>query len=123
MSTARTRSRGSRWPVIIGLWTVALAGGFWLVLARGGPVTPAADALAEAHRPATPVTAEAARQSADTIVRLDYPDFQGIEPEARIASDFGIDRHILVYSRPEILSGVRVSIEVATGDVQVTTFP
>jgi hypothetical protein len=69
------------------------------------------------------VTDVVARSSADTIVRIAYPDFHGVEPEVARATDFGVDRYVLIYSRPEVLSGVRVSIEVATGEVQVTTFP
>jgi hypothetical protein len=116
-------ARGTRLPLVLAVWTVALVAGFALVLGLGRPVATAADEIAAAYRPVPPVSAAAARTSADTIVRLEYPDFQGVEPEVSFSTSYGIERHVLVYSRPEILSGVRVSIEVASGDVTVTTFP
>ncbi len=118
-------SRGdrSRLPVILAVWTAVLVIGFWLVLALGGPVETSADELDAAFHPAPPVTEAAARTSADTIVRISYPDFHGVEPVVTHSTDFNIERYVLVYSRPEVLSGVRVSVEVVTGDVQVTTFP
>jgi len=117
------RDAPSRLPVVLAVWTVVLALGFWLVLALGGPVTTSTDELDAAFRPATPVSEAAARTSADTIVRISYPDFHGVEPKIVHSTDFDIERYVLVYSRPEVLSGVRVSVEVVSGDVQVTTFP
>jgi hypothetical protein len=117
------RAAPTRLPVVLAVWTVALAIGFWLVVALGGPVVTSTDELDAAFHPATPVSEAAARTSADTIVRISYPDFHGVEPQVVHATDFDIERYVLVYSRPEVLSGVRVSVEVVSGDVQVTTFP
>jgi hypothetical protein len=117
------RDAGSRLPVVLAVWTLALAVGFGLVLALGGPVETSTDELDAAFHPATPVTEAAARTSADTIVRISYPDFHGVEPKIVHTTDFNIERFVLVYSRQEVLSGVRVSVEVVSGDVQVTTFP
>jgi hypothetical protein len=113
----------SRLPVVLAVWTVVLVVGFAVVLALGGPVETSADELDAAYHPATPVTEAAARASADTIVRIGYPDFYGVEPDVTLSTSFDIERFVLVYSRPEVLSGVRVSVEVVSGDVQVTTFP
>lgn len=121
---AETRRDGrSRLPVVLAVWTVVLAIGFWLVIALGGPVETSTDELDAAFHPATPVTEAAALTSADTIVRISYPDFHGVEPNVVHSTDFDIERYVFVYSRPEVLSGVRVSVEVVSGDVQVTTFP
>ncbi len=108
---------------MLAVWTVVLVIGFWLVIALGGPVTTSADELDAAFHPATPVTEAAARTSADTIVRISYPEFHGVEPKVTHSTDFDIERYVFVYSRPDVLSGVRVSVEVVSGDVQVTTFP
>ncbi len=113
----------SRLPVILAVWPVVLVIGFAIVLTLGGPVATSEDELDAAFHPATPVSEAAARSSADTIVRISYPDFHGVEPEVTLSTSFDIERYVLVYSRPEVLSGVRVSVEVVTGDVQVTTFP
>lgn len=115
--------RSARLPVALALWTVVLVAGFWVVLTLGGRVASSDDELQVALHPPAPVSDAVARSSADTIVRIAYPDFHGVEPAIARANDFGVDRYVLVYRRPEVLSGVRVSIEVATGEVQVTTFP
>lgn len=120
---AVARDRASRLPTVLAAWTVVLVVGFWLVLALGGPIATSTDDLDAAFHPATPVTEATARISADTIVRISYPDFHGVEPKVTHATDFDIERYVLVYSRPDVLSGVRISVEVVSGDVQVTTFP
>lgn len=117
------RRADSRLPVVMAIWTLLLVIGFAVVLVLGGPVETSADELDAAFHPATPVTEAAARASADTIVRISYPDFYGVEPDVTLSTSFDIERYVLVYSRPEVLSGVRVSVEIVSGDVQVTTFP
>ena len=117
------RAAPTRLPVVLAVWTVVLAVGFWLVVALGGPVATSTDELDAAFHPATPVSEAAAQASADTIVRISYPDFHGVEPQVVHTTDFDIERYVFVYSRAEVLSGVRVSVEVVSGDVQVTTFP
>lgn len=108
---------------LLGIWTVALVAGWAVVVLLGGPVTTAADELSTAMHPATPVTEEIARTSAATIIRLQHSELAGIEPTVRHATDFGGDRWVVVYSQADPVAGVRISIDSASGDVRVTTFP
>ncbi len=82
-----------------------------------------ADELDAAYHPRGPVTEAVARASAATIVRLEYQEVALVEPVVTRADDFGIERFVIVYSGEELLSGVRIAIEVQSGDVRTTTFP
>lgn len=107
---------------IFAIWTVILVLGFGLVAGLGSPLPTAADELAAAKAPATPVTESVARSSAATIVRLEYPDLAAGEPVVERRTDFGIDRFVIVYSNPDRASGLRISITVAAGLVEIASF-
>lgn len=113
----------SRFSRILAVWTLALIAGWAAVVLLGGPVTTAADDLTAAMHPATPVTEAAARSSAATIVRLQHGELINAEPTVHHATDFGGDRWVIVYAQADPVSGVRISIDTATGKVTVTTFP
>ncbi len=113
----------SRFGRLMGVWTVALVAGWAVVVLLGGPVTTAADELAAAYRPATPVTEDIARSSAATIVRLEHSELSAIEPTVSHATDFGGDRWVVVYAQADPIAGVRISIDTVSGEVRVTTFP
>ena len=119
---ADDRSGGRPTRVLLA-WAVALVAGWAIVFALGGPVRTAADELATAMHPAAPVTEAAARSSAETIVRLEHHELQGLTPTVRHATDFGGDRWVIVYARPDPVAGVRISIDTATGEVHIATFP
>ena len=108
-----------RWVFVV--WTVGLVLGYLVVMTMGSPLPTAADELAAAKAPSTPVTEAIARRSAETIVRLEYPDFAGLQPVVERRTDFGIDRFLVVYSDPAQGAGLRVSITVGTGLVEVAS--
>jgi hypothetical protein len=68
------------------------------------------------------VTEEAARDAAAVIVRLQHRELVGVEPTVRRATDFG-DRWVITYAQADPVTGVRISVEVESGEVRVTTFP
>lgn len=119
--TAPRTTAGSRLPWIFAAWTVALVLGYLVVITLGSPLPTATDELAAAKAPPTPVTEEVARRSAETIVRLEYPDFAGLQPAVERRTDFGIDRFLVVYSDPAQGAGLRVSITIETGLVEVAS--
>jgi hypothetical protein len=96
-----------------------------VVIGLGSPPVTAADELDAAMHPATPVTEEAARASAVTIVRLSYPELVAVEPAVRNRTDFGIEHWVIEYVNPDAptLAGVRISITTEQGNVEVTSFP
>ena len=75
--------------------------------------------------PPTPVTQEAAEASATTIVRLQYPAFAGTTPAVATGDRL---RHRALGGRVhrhhgDAPRGLRISIVVDTGHVEITTFP
>ena len=114
-----------RFPMIAVLWSALLVVGFAVVLVLGAPVASTTDELAAAMNPPVPVTQEAAEASAATIVRLQFPSFRDVEPSTELATDFGIDHWVVEYSDTTGTTprGLRVSIVVDTGAVEVTSFP
>lgn len=115
----------NRFPVIAAAWTALLVAGFAVVLLLGTPVATSVDELTSAMHPAAPVSQAAAESSAATIVRLQYPTFANATRNVTKATDFGIEHWLVEYtdttgSGPR---GVRISIVVATGHVEVATFP
>jgi hypothetical protein len=72
--------------------------------------------------PPTPVTEEIARRSAETIVRLQYPEFVGVTPSINKRNDFDIERWVIVYSDAVQGAGLRISITVEGGKVDVSSF-
>ena len=119
---AADRSGGRPMRALL-VWAIVLVVGWTVVLTLGGPVETAADELAAAMRPATPVTEAVARTSAATIVRLQHHELAALTPTVRHATDFGGDRWVVVYAQANPVSGVRISIDTATGEVKVATFP
>ena len=109
--------------ILIGAWAAILAAGFAVVFVLGAPLPTPAERLDAALHPSPPVSESAARQSAQTIVELQYPDFNGIEPTVERATDYDIDHWVITYSDTESLSGVLISIVVDNGTVEVTAFP
>jgi hypothetical protein len=122
MTEAAAPPTRTRVAWIFAAWTVALVLGYLVVVAMGSPLPTTADELAAAKAPLTPVSEVAARESAETIVRLEYPDFVGLEPVIERRTDFGIDRYLIVYSDPDEAAGLRVSITVETGLVEIASF-
>jgi hypothetical protein len=114
-----------RFPLLATLWAALLVVGFAVVLVLGAPPASTADELEAALHPAVPVTQEAAEASAATIVRLQFPSFRDVAPTSELATDFGIEHWVVEYSDTSgpTPRGLRVSIVVDTGAVEVTSFP
>ena len=114
-----------RFPVIAVVWAALLLAGFALVVTLGTPVATSADELNAAMHPPTPVTQADAERSADTIIRLQYPAFVGAAQRTSKATDFGIEHWLVEYTDKTASAprGVRVSIVVATGHVEVASYP
>ena len=115
----------NRFPILAFVWAALLVVGFGVVLAFGGPTATATDELAAAMHPAAPVTQEAAEASAATLVRLQFPSFQNATRTVTKPTDFGIEHWVVEYSDTTgpTPRGLRVSIVVDTGHVEVTSFP
>lgn len=115
----------NRFPLIAAAWAVLLAAGFAVILVLGAPVATAEDELQAALNPPTPVTQDIAETSAATIVRLQHPSFAGTTRVTTLATDFGVEHWVVEYSDTEgdAPRGLRISIVVATGHVEVNTFP
>lgn len=112
-------------PIIAGVWAALLVAGFALIFILGAPVATAEEELQAALEPAPPVTQETAETSASTIVRLQYPSFAGTTPTVTKATDFGVDHWVVEYSDTtgDAPRGLRISIVVDTGHVEINTFP
>ena len=115
----------NRFPILAALWAAVLVLGFAVVVTLGAPPITAADELDVAMHPATPVTEEAARGSAATIVRLSYPELAAAEPSVKNRTDFGIEHWVIEYVDADAPTptGVRISITTDKGNVEVTSFP
>jgi hypothetical protein len=115
----------NRFPILAIAWAALLVAGFAIVFTLGAPVASTADELDAALHPPTPVTQEVAEAAAATIVRLQHPTFLNTAPETTKATDFGIEHWVIEYSDTSgpTPRGLRVSIVVATGNVEVTTYP
>ena len=115
----------NRFPILAIAWAALLVVGFAVVFTLGAPVASTADELDAAMHPPTPVTQEAAMASAATIVRLGYPTFSNTAPAITKATDFGVEHLVVEFSDTSSATprGLRVSIVVGTGHVEVTTFP
>ena len=113
-----------RFTVWVAAWAVALAVGFAIVLTLGVPLPTQAEELAAALHPSPPVSQQAAETSAATIVRVQYPELVGEVPSVERRTDYGIERWVITYSTPQpVLSGVHISIAIASGKVEVAAFP
>jgi len=115
----------NRFPVIVAAWTAILVAGFAAVFLLGGPLPTATDDLETALHPVPPVTQQVAESSAATIVRLQYPSFKDAERSVTKATDFGVEHWVVEYldrsgSSPR---GLRISVVVKTGRVEVNSFP
>lgn len=115
----------NRFPVVIAAWAALLVVGFATVFLLGGPLPTAADELEAARHPSPPITQAVAESSAATIVRLQYPSFAGTDRSVAKATDFGVEHWVVEYldvseSAPR---GVRISVVVDTGRVEVNSFP
>ncbi len=112
-------------PIFAAAWAALLVVGFAVVLVLGAPVATAVDELDAAMHPTVPVTQDTAEASAATIVRLQYPTFAGTTRAVTKATDFGIDHWVVEYADTtgDAPRGLRISIVVDTGQVEVTTFP
>ena len=113
----------TRLTTLLALWGAAILLGFWAVFALGGPLEDSGAKLAAAYAPGTPVTEQAAREAAAVIVRTEYPGFAGIEPAVDRREQYGISRWVIVYTDKTTSSGVRISITIEAGKVQVASFP
>ena len=114
-----------RFPLLVFAWTALLVAGFGVVFLLGTPVPTAAEELDAALHPAPPVTQEAAEAAAATIVRLQYPGFEGTPRTVTKATDFGVDHWVVEYSDTtgDAPRGLRISIVVDTGRVEVNSYP
>jgi hypothetical protein len=114
-----------RFPLVVAAWTTLLVVGFAVVFVLGAPVPTAAEELDAALHPTPPVTQEAAQATAATIVRLQHPDFEGIEPTVTLANDFGVDHWVVEYTdvSGDAPRGLRISVVVDSGRVEVNSFP
>jgi hypothetical protein len=112
-------------PIIAGVWAALLVAGFALVFVLGAPVATADEEIQAALDPPTPVTQETAETAASTIVRLQYPSFAGTTRTVTKATDFGVDHWVVEYSDTtgDAPRGLRISIVVDTGHVEINTFP
>ena len=111
-------------PVRVGLWAAALALGFIAVFTLGRPIANDQQELEAALHPNPPVSQAAAEQSAATIVRLSYADLVDAPRTIFRKSDFNIDRWVITYTAEgQALSGVTISVAIATGNVEVASFP
>ncbi len=115
----------NRFPVLAAVWTTLLVAGFAVVFLLGSPVATSADELQTALHPAPPVGQAVAEQSAATIIKLEYPAFSGMPYTVRKATDFGVDHWVIEYSDTtgSAPRGVRISIVIKTGRVELTAFP
>jgi hypothetical protein len=115
----------NRFPAIATAWTALLVAGFAVVLLLGAPVATSADELQTALHPAPPVSQAVAEQSAATIVKLQYPSFAAKPYTVHKATDFGIEHWVIEYSDTSGSAprGVRISIVVKNGNVEITAFP
>jgi hypothetical protein len=112
-------------PLLAAVWAALLLAGFAVVVALSTPVATTADELNAAMHPPTPVTQADAERSAETIIRLSYPSFAGSPHVTTRLTDFGVEHWLVEYtdttgSAPR---GVRISVVVATGHVEVSSFP
>jgi hypothetical protein len=114
-----------RFSVIAAAWALLLVAGFALVLVLGAPLASADDQVQAAMHPATPVTQATAEASADTIMRLRYPSFAAAKRSVSLQTDFGVEHWVVAFSDTTTGAprGLRVSIVVASGHVEVSTFP
>lgn len=115
----------NRFPIITAAWAAFLVAGFAVIFGLGAPVATAEDELQAALNPPTPVTQEIAETSASAIVRLQYPSFTGTTRAVTLATDFGVEHWVVEYSDTEgnAPRGLRISIVVTTGHVEINTFP
>jgi hypothetical protein len=109
--------------VLLGVWTLLLVVGFGGVIALGAPLATVEDRLESAMRPSPPVDEAKAIESAETIVAIKYPTMKGAQRTATRRTDFGVERWVVVYSFPDRLSLVRISITVQTGEVNESYLP
>ena len=114
-----------RFPILVAAWAALLVVGFAVVLVLGAPVATAVDELDSAMHPATPVTQEVAEASAATIMRLQYPTFQSAPRTVTRATDFGVEHWVVEYTDTtgDAPRGLRISIVVDTGHVEINTYP
>jgi hypothetical protein len=112
-------------PIIAAAWAALLVAGFALVFTLGAPVATAEAELQAALNPSAPVTQETAETAAATIVRLQYPTFAGTTRTVTNATDFGVVHWVVEYSDTsgDAPRGLRISIVVDTGHVEINTFP
>jgi hypothetical protein len=115
----------TRFPLLAAVWAGLLVAGFAVVITLGTPVASTADELNAAMHPPTPVSQADAERSAATIVRLGYPSFASAPHTTRTATDFGVEHWLVEYTDTTGSSprGVRVSIVVSTGHVEVSAYP
>lgn len=114
----------SRFVMGVVAWAAALALGFALVFTLGRPIATEAQELDAALHPAPPVSQAAAERSAATIVRLRYGELVDAQRAVARRDDFGVDRWVITYSAGgDTLSGVTISVAIATGNVEVSSFP
>ncbi len=114
-----------RFGLITIVWIALLVVGFTAVFTLGRPLPTAAEELDAAMHPTPPVSEASARESADTIVRIQHGELVSVEPSIERRNDFDIDYWLITYSVPSPSgpTGVIISVGVDTGIVEVLSFP
>jgi len=114
-----------RFPLVVTAWAALLVAGFAVVVLLGAPVPTAAEELDAALHPTPPVSQAAAETTAATIVRLQHSSFEGTERTVTLATDFGVDHWVVEYTDISGTAprGLRISVVVETGRVEVNSFP
>jgi hypothetical protein len=115
----------SRFSIAVALWTLVLVGGFAVIFALGEPLPTEAEQLEAAFHPSPPVSQAAAIQLGETIVRLQHQEFLGSTAKVTLLSELGIERWLVSYTDPasEAAKGLRISVTVQSGVVEVTAYP
>lgn len=108
----------------VSVWAALLALGFIAIFTLGRPLATDQQELEAALHPTPPVSQAAAEHSATTIVRLRYGDLVDAPRSIFRRSDFNVDRWVITYTAEgPTLNGVTISVAIASGAVEVASFP
>jgi hypothetical protein len=108
----------------LAVWAAILVVGFALVFTLGAPLPTTGEQRTDAHAPLTlPVTEASAIAAAEQLVRLEYPEYLDARRSVRKGTSQGEEIWTVTYSRPDPVSGVRITISGRTGEIQAGLFP
>jgi hypothetical protein len=106
----------------LALWAVIVLIGFAVILTLGSPLPDDRSVLERALNPTPPVSQAQALESADVIVRHQYPEFAGGARSVIHLTDHNDERYTITYAFPRQAQGVRITVSVK-GNVSVATYP